>query len=291
MSDNIYYDGMKWTLISIHFLTICSFFILNKVNIKTIIFQIILTIFSMLTITGGYHRLWSHKSYEAGKYLQYFYAFFGIVASQKSAIWWVKAHRTHHRNEEAPGDPYNINKGFYNAHIGWLIHGNDKIEKEEIYKTDVNDLEKNDILLIQNNYYTELWIFIFILCVILPILFWNEKYLNSLFINFFRIIIVWHMTYSVNSFAHYIGDKPYNSKLKACENLLVSIITFGEGWHNYHHSYPKDYRASEKNKFNPTTWFINLTKYFGLSSNHYIKDRKYIPNSERFNLDYYKLLS
>ena len=99
------------------------------------------------------------------------------------------------------------------------------------------------------------------------------------------------MTYSVNSFAHYIGDKPYNSKLKACENLLVSIITFGEGWHNYHHSYPKDYRASEKNKFNPTTWFINLTKYFGLSSNHYIKDIKNIPNSERFNLDYYKLLS
>jgi stearoyl-CoA desaturase (delta-9 desaturase) len=120
---------------------------------------------------------------------------------------------------------------------------------------------------------------------------WNESSNNIFYSNIIRILLCLHFTWCINSFAHYIGDKPYNTNIKASNNNLLGILTLGEGWHNYHHSYPKDYQASEKNKFNITTWFINLTKYFGLSSNHYIKDIKNIPNSERFNLDYYKLLS
>lgn len=282
------YDGIGSTLIILHLIAFSGLFIITKPKILTIIFQFILWYFATIALMAGYHRLWSHRTYEASSVLQGFYAFFGVVASQHSALWWAKAHRAHHRNEEQPGDPYNIKKGFYNAHIGWLIHGNDKKEKEEINKTDITDLEKNRILKIQHDYFTLLWIMVNILIILIPFVFWKEGIINSFFINSIRIIFGLHNTYFVNSATHYYGsDRPYNKKIGACENLWVSIYGLGEGWHNYHHTYPKDYRASEPHKFNPTAWFINFTKYLGLSKNHYIKGNREVPTSQRFNTDYY----
>lgn len=281
------YDGMSSTLITLHLIAFIGLFFIKKPKTYTFLYQFVLWYFATIALMGGYHRLWSHRTYEASNILQIFYAFFGVVASQHSALWWAKAHRTHHRNEEKPGDPYNISKGFYNAHIGWLIHGNDKKEKEEIEKTDIEDLENNKILIIQHNYFTLFWLLVNIIIILIPCLIWKETLINSFFINVIRIIFGLHNTYFVNSATHSCSYKPFNKNLGACENLFVSIYGLGEGWHSYHHAYPKDYRASEPNKFNPTTWFIDFTKFLGLSKNHYIKGDNNIPNNERFNTDYY----
>ena len=277
-------------LVFFHVIAALGVFKITDISKRSILFQFIFIILSMTSITGGYHRLWSHNTYQANPILQVFYLFFGTMASQNSVINWAKEHRTHHRNEEKPGDPYNINKGLFHAHIGWLLFPFDKKEEEEITKTDVSDLESNKLLAFQKKYYNLLWIVISFGFTHLIMKQWGESSMNILFSNFIRIVIVLNLTWCINSFAHYSGDKPYNKNLKASNNKLLGILTLGEGWHNYHHSYPKDYRASEPDKINFTTRFINLTKKMGLSSNHHYNDNMRIPTEERFNKKFYKVM-
>ena len=282
--------GGKGTfIIIIHILLIISLFYLDNVNCYTILFQVVMWQLTCMSITGGYHRLWTHKSYNASKLLEIFYLIFGTLASQSSVIWWSKTHRTHHRNEEKDGDPYNITKGFYHAHIGWLLHGNDDIELAEINKTDVSDLEENELLKFQDSFYPIIWVALVAITILIPIFYWNETLENSFFTNIIRILVTLHSTWLVNSLAHMSEDNGYNEGLNASENTFVSIVAQGEGWHSYHHRYPKDYRASEPYKYNPTTWFIDLTKTLNLSSDHYVKGEKEMPVDERFNLDYYRI--
>lgn len=260
----------------------------NKIKWQTILLQVMFLILSQISITGGYHRLWSHRSYEAHPILELFYLFFGTMATQSSVIQWVKEHRTHHRNEEKIGDPYNINEGLWHAHIGWLLKDHNIKTKQEIRKTDVSDLKNRTIFKIQDYYYILLWITISLIIPTLICMLWKDGK-NGFFLNFIRIIVVLHMTWCVNSFAHYIGSKPYDKNLKASDNFFVSFITFGEGWHNYHHSNPKDYRCSPANKYNPTEWFINFTKLLGLSKNHKVKNKNI--NNDKFDLKNYKNIS
>ena len=288
MNNELKYNGSAYKLIFFHIIAIISLFLIKKINIKTIIFQCFIYYLCMISITGGYHRLWTHKSYKASNILQIFYMLFGTAATQKSVFWWAKAHRSHHRNEEKSGDPYNINKGLFYAHIGWLLDGCDEETINEINKTNIDDLLKNKLLFFQEKNYVLIWLIILIILIIIPVLFWKENIRNSIFSNFIRIVLVLHSTYCVNSLAHYIGDKKFNKDLEASDNLFVSILTMGEGWHNYHHSYPKDYRSSEKGKYNPTTSFIDFTKKMNLSSDHFIKKNKKINHNNRFNYNNYK---
>ena len=262
--------AFELTILHINF--ILSIFLINyyTLKFKTILLNLILFSFSEISITGGYHRLWSHKSYKASKLLEIFYLFFGTMASQSNVLKWARDHRTHHRCEENDGDPYNINKGFWHAHIWWLFNDYDTLTKDQLIITDklyMDDLKNNNLLLFQEKYFGELWVFIALIIPTYFCYFWNDMY-NGFFFNFIRIFFNLHITWCVNSLAHYTGSKPYKVTLKAVDNLFVSILTFGEGWHNYHHSFPKDYRASPPNVYNPTTNFIDLTYFIGLSSGH-----------------------
>jgi len=278
-------------LITLHLLAGIGIFKINNISKKTLILQFIFLVLSMLGITGGYHRLWAHNTYQANPILELFYIIFGTMASQNTAIKWVKEHRTHHRNEEKPGDPYNINKGLFHAHVGWLLFPFDDKEKEEISKTDISDLESNKLLMFQKKYYVILWLMLSFIVPHFIIKRWNESSTNIFFSNVIRIVLCLNLTWCINSLAHYIGERPHNESIKACNNKLLGIATLGEGWHNYHHSYPKDYRASEPEKINFTTRFINMTRKLGLSSNHHYNDRIRIPINERFNKNFYKVLS
>jgi len=270
----------------IHIIAIIGIFKITNISTNTLIFQFILIILTLLSITAGYHRLWSHKTYEAHSLLEIFYLIFGTMASQGEVLKWAKEHRTHHRNEEQPGDPYNINKGLFHAHVGWLLVSQDKKEEIEIAKTDISDLKKNKLLIFQNKYFDFIWMFLLLITFFIMNI-WNESISNMFYSNFIRIAIVLNLTWCINSFAHYFGDKPHNKNLKASNNSLLGFLILGEGWHNYHHSYPKDYRASEPNKINFTTNFIDLTKILGLSYNHYYNNNNKIPINERFNKNLY----
>jgi len=278
------------TILAIHTIALLGFYVIENIKYQTVLYQFIINALSMISITGGYHRLWSHRSYCAKVPLQIFYIIFGTTASQSSVIWWAKNHRTHHRCEESKGDPYNIKKGLYHSHIGWIYKNKDKYELMENNKSDVSDLFENNILAFQHNYYIFLWVFFNLFCNLFILSLWNETLLNSIFSSFIRITVTQHTTYCVNSLAHYFGNKPHRKDLFAANNKYISFLTFGEGWHNYHHSYPKDYRASKKSNFNVTTMFIDFTRRIGLSYNHNIKGIENISVENRFDTKYYERL-
>jgi stearoyl-CoA desaturase (Delta-9 desaturase) len=270
-------------IVFLHVAAIVSvFFITKKIKWQTILLQFVIFFFAQISITGGYHRLWSHRSYEAHPILEFFYFIFGTIASQNSALKWARDHRTHHRNEEREGDPYNINKGLWHAHMGWLLQDYDEPTKRELQKTSTHDLKQKKLLVVQDRYYAIFWLILAILGPTLICMLWNDAK-NGFLLNFIRIILNLQVTWCVNSFAHYSGSKPFDKKMKASDNLLVSILTMGEGWHNYHHSHPKDYRCSQVGKYNPTTWFIDFTHFLGLSKNHKTKTET-IVYSNKFDL-------
>lgn len=291
-SDYLFNGEVGQYLGVIHISAFIGLYFLSQVKYLTVIYYFFIFLFSSFAVNVGYHRLYSHKSYKSSLLLDLFYMFFGTASTQISAIWWARHHRTHHRNEEQEGDPYNIKKGFFHAHIGWLIKGNSKKEKEEIMKTDVSDLEKNIILKFQQDNIGILWFIVNFGISIVPLL-WGETISNSIVSNLIRIIFNLHSTFSINSFAHsrnlFGTSTLYNPNLNTVDSLLVSILTMGDGSHNYHHNFPKDYRSSDKFDFSPSTWFLYKMKYLGLTKNHYVKGDKDIPYDERFNLDYYQI--
>ena len=276
-------------LILLHILSIIGLFIIKKIKPFTILLQILIFIISGIGVTIGYHRLWCHRSFEASPFLQWLLMIFGTSSGQSDAIWWSKTHRTHHRNEDLKTDPYSISKGFFFAHFGWLCQYPDIETQKEIDITDVSDLENNNILVFQQKYFTYLWVIIVIIIPILICKLWNETFINALFSTIIRIVLSLNATWCVNSLAHMYGEKPYNSEIQPSENLFVSLITFGEGWHNFHHTYPKDYRASDKNKYNPSTLFIDYMASFGLASNLYEKCKKteHVKGMDKFDKNNY----
>jgi len=276
---------MVVSLFILHVMALIGVFAIKNISTNTIILQVVMYILGMLGLTAGYHRLWTHNSYEASSLLEWFLMLCGSSASQKDAIWWVRNHRTHHRNEDELADPYSIRRGFFYAHMGWLLNHPDEITQDEIDKSDVSDLEANPILQFQKQNYTTLLLITSIAVPVLLASTWNDAY-NSFWASLIRIVILLHATYSVNSFAHMGDDKPYDESLRAAESGLVSLITHGEGWHNYHHSYPKDFYASEAGKYNPTAWFILAAHMLGQASDLHRKCKP-INKNDKFNKSMY----
>ena len=281
--------GACFFMFFLHIVAIISFFLIYKIKTNTILLQILWYVIGMFGITAGYHRYWCHGTFKAVRFLQYILLCMGSSASQGSVIYWCKTHRTHHRNEDNVGDPYNISKGFWFAHFGWLITEPDRITNFEINKTNIDDLE-DPLLKIQDRYYFIFWIVFSILIPVYITSLWKDTY-NGLLSSFIRIALVLNGTWLVNSLAHYSGNKPFNKELAAKENGFVSFVSLGEGWHNYHHSFPKDYRASQYNKYNPTTVFIDIMSYFGLVYNRHIRDRDVkLYNWNKFDKNNYKVI-
>jgi stearoyl-CoA desaturase (delta-9 desaturase) len=282
--------GFSLTLLAMHVLAFIAIFTIKNINKYTVVLQIGMFILGMIGITAGYHRLWTHNTYEAKSGLEWFLMICGSISGQKDAIWWARNHRTHHRNEDKLSDPYSIEKGFWYAHIGWLLQNPDKLTQSEIDKTDVSDLESNKVLQFQQKSFIPLFLLVSFVIPTAVSSLWGDSY-NCLWSCFIRNILLLHGTYCVNSFAHIGSDsnKPYNTSLQAAESPLVSAVTLGEGWHNYHHSYPKDFKASESDKFNPTTWFILLSHSLGLVTNMHEKCNltEYMNDGTKFDKSYY----
>jgi stearoyl-CoA desaturase (Delta-9 desaturase) len=270
---------MKYSIIIIVFIILnhVLFFTTKKfINFKSLIFNLILCIFYGLSITAGYHRLWTHGSYDTTKFIKYIYMLIASGTCQGSIKDWTSDHKMHHKYEDIKSeyDPYSIKKGFFWAHMGWLFFNKSEEynkEKQNILNELKKQWNKDDINIIefQHKHYYKLMI---LMAYIFPIL--VAKYLikdtwkSSISSNFLRILIAWHTTWCINSVAHYIGDKPFVIEHTSRQNHLCSLITMGEGYHNYHHAFPKDYRASQDLKcINFTGWFIRCLYMLGLSIN------------------------
>ncbi|XP_032190629.1 stearoyl-CoA desaturase 5 [Mustela erminea] len=222
-----------------------------------------------LGVTAGAHRLWSHRSYKAKLPLRIFLAAANSMAFQNDIFEWARDHRVHHKYSETDADPHNARRGFFFSHIGWLfVHKHqDVIEKGR--ELDLTDLLADPVVRFQRKYYK---ITVALMCFLIPTMvpwcFWGESLWNSYFLaSILRYTISLNVTWLVNSAAHMYGNRPYDKHISPRQNLLVTLGAIGEGFHNYHHTFPFDYSASEFGlNFNPTTWFIDLMCWLGLAT-------------------------
>ncbi len=219
-----------------------------------------------LSITLGYHRLFSHISFKARWPVKLFTLLFGAAAFENAALDWVSEHRKHHKHVDHDDDPYNIKLGFFHAHIGWLLF---RIRPKPPIDN-VADLEKDALVMFQYRYCQRIAVFLgFIVPALLG--YWHAGSMGAwtafLFAGVTRIVFVQHMTFFINSLCHYIGRQPYSSDNTSRDSPCVAFLTFGEGYHNFHHSFQHDYRNGVKPwQFDPTKWSIWLLERLGLVS-------------------------
>ncbi len=237
------------------------------VTLPSIVLAIGYFVVSSTGITAGYHRFFSHKSYEANTLVQLFHLIAGAAAFQGSARQWSAQHRAHHADVDGPDDPYNINLGFWFAHIGWVLRKtNPKYNK-------VKDLDKNPLVMWQFRWYYPL---AFGTTFVLPLLlgmFWNEALGACFMVGIVRLLIQWHMTFCVNSVAHYWGDQKYSTKHTARGNWWLAWITWGEMDHNFHHTFASDFRTGTRwYDFDPGKWFVYILKALGWAWNIKVTD-------------------
>jgi len=222
-------------------------------------------IFTGIAITGGYHRLIAHKAYDAHWAYRLFMLIFGAAAFQNSAYKWASDHRTHHKFVDTPQDPYNIKQGFWHAHMGWVMV---KYPDEDTRYNNVLDLAKDPLIMFQSRHYVKLGILFGFLVPTLIAASWGDA-LGAFFIaGFLRTVLNHHFTFSINSFAHLIGRQPYNDKDSSRDSWVLALVTYGEGYHNYHHKFPTDYRNGIRFfHWDPTKWLVKGMSYVGLTTN------------------------
>jgi len=222
-----------------------------------------------LGITGGAHRLWAHRSYNAHWVVRVILMIANSTASQGTIFHWARDHRCHHRHSETEKDPHNAQRGFFYAHMGWLLLKKDQQVVAAGKDIDVSDLLADPVVVFQKKldpWWNLFWCYA--VPAIVPAYFWGEDpTLAFLVCSAFRYVCLLHATWTVNSIAHTFGYRPYDTNINPRENFWVSLWALGEGWHNWHHKYPYDYATSEfgglKN-LNPTKMFIDTCAALGL---------------------------
>jgi len=230
-------------------------------------FEIALFLFfttaTALSITVGYHRLYAHGTYQAHPAVRALLLFFGAASFEQSAFKWASQHRDHHAFTDTERDPYNIKKGFFYAHMGWLIFWDQGINYEN-----AKDLQKDKLVMHQHNYYI-LWAVG--AGILLPLLIGAlAGHLLGAFIFgvCLRITVVYHSTFFINSVCHMFGNSSYDAKITARDHWFVALLTFGEGYHNFHHRFPSDYRNGVRwYHWDPSKWVIALLGRAGLATN------------------------
>lgn len=240
------------------------YLVFTAAKFYTLVFLLVTFEMSVVGVTAGAHRFWAHKSYKANTPLKLILMSFHILAHAFSVIEWARDHRMHHKYEGTNADPYSIHKGFFFAHFGWLL-----VRKHEDVKTkgkgiDLSDLYNDSLVSFEHRHHLKLLLVIsFILPTLVPMIFWNETLMTAFSINMLRICFAIHSIACINSWSHYWGYKPYNKTISATQSAVLGLIAGGEGWHNYHHTFPWDYRGSEFGTFNFSLYFINFFAKLG----------------------------
>ncbi|MHC6529027.1 acyl-CoA desaturase [Vibrio proteolyticus] len=221
--------------------------------------------FCNLSITAGYHRLWSHKAYEAHWSLRFLFALGGAFALQNSALHWSSDHRVHHRHvDDNDKDPYSAKLGFWHSHIGWMLRHYNKATYSDY--SNCRDLQKDKIVMWQHKYYVPLAILMNIGVPVALGLIYQDVWGMLLMVGAVRLVLNHHTTFFINSLAHIWGSQPYTDKNTARDNGILAFFTFGEGYHNYHHIFENDYRNGILWwQYDPTKWLIKTCAWVGLA--------------------------
>lgn len=264
---------LKWDkviqifLVHIVCLLCLIFFPVQKLKLYSTIWAFFMGGVAGFGVTAGAHRFWTHRSFKANVPLRSILMICFSAAGQNTLYDWVRDHRVHHKYSETDADPHNSNRGFFFAHVGWLM----MLKHPEVLRRgrqlDLSDVMNDPVVQFHQKYFIPLKIMLcFVLPTMVPVYFWGEEF-HLAFITqcLFRYVSSLNFTWSVNSAAHMFGTRPYDNRIRPTENIYVSLIAMGEGWHNYHHVFPWDYKAAELGNYfgNFTTMVLDAFHRIG----------------------------
>jgi stearoyl-CoA desaturase (delta-9 desaturase) len=217
-----------------------------------------------MAVTGGYHRLWAHRTYDAHPALRIFYLIFGTMALQNSAFVWCSGHRAHHLHvDDVDLDPYSARRGFWFSHIGWMLR---EYPSGKPDLTNIPDLKKDRLLAFQHRYYVLLAVALNFGLPLAAGLAFHDLWGMLILAGVLRLVWSHHVTFFINSLAHMWGTRPYTEDNTARDNPALAVVTYGEGYHNFHHIFTHDYRNGVRWwQFDPTKWLIAALQPVGLT--------------------------
>jgi stearoyl-CoA desaturase (delta-9 desaturase) len=209
-------------------------------------------------ISAGYHRLFSHRAFKASRPVRFILLCLGAASFENSALKWASDHRIHHRHVDTPKDPYPIQRGFWHAHWLWVMEGLDTPLQG------VADLEKDPMVMWQHRNHFLIGAVVALIPVFIGIA--TGNILGHLVMGLIlRIVLTHHTTFLINSAAHVFGSRPYTDANSARDSWVLAPLTYGEGFHNFHHMWQWDYRNGALwYQWDTTKWLLNLLGWMGL---------------------------
>ncbi|XP_069362745.1 acyl-CoA Delta(11) desaturase-like [Maniola hyperantus] len=242
------------------------FLMCTTVTWRSLIFQLLLHIMAVVGVTAGMHRLWSHRSYKAKMPLEIILIVWSSLVFLKTAIDFARDHRLHHRYSDTDADPHNATRGFFYSHIGWLMVKKHPEVMRRGKLINVSDLYDNPVLIFQKKYVIPVIVTLcFVLPTIIPMYFFGETLNTAWHLTIFCFTLRLNTVFFINSVGHLWGNKPYDNQINPVQNYTMVIMTLGEGFHNFHHTFPWDYRTAESgnNWLNLTAKFIDFFAWVG----------------------------
>lgn len=245
----------------------------GRVHPETLLLAAGMAMLTGLGITAGYHRLFAHRSYSARAPVRLVLLLAGAAGIEESAWSWCRDHRRHHRFIDRDGDPHDIRRGFWHAHLLWMF-------RKDAWRggdPGAGDLWKDPLVRLQHRFYLPLAILMGFFLPAAIALLWGDLWGGLLIAGLVRIVVNHHCTFAINSICHTFGSQPYSDRHSARDNWVTALLTYGEGYHNFHHEFPSDYRNGVKpSAWDPSKWLIVLLWRLRLASDLRTADRETI---------------
>jgi stearoyl-CoA desaturase (delta-9 desaturase) len=222
-------------------------------SLATLALAALLYLMCGLSVTAGYHRLFAHRTYRASAPVRWVLLLFGAGTFQNSALSWSADHRAHHAHTDGPDDPHDVTRGAWFAHIAWLFRRRDASADVALLR----DLWAVRSIRWQHRWYAAVAIGIGLVVPTAIATMWGYPWGGLLVAGFLRAGLMLQSTFAVNSLAHLVGRRRYDARSSARDSVLTALVTFGEGYHSYHHRFPFDYRNGVRWwQYDPSKWLI-----------------------------------
>lgn len=218
-------------VVTFHVLAVAAIFTFSWANLLAAV--IIWWLAGSLGVGLGYHRLLTHRGFKAPKWLEYTLSVFGTLALQSGPLTWVTTHRVHHAFTDMENDPHSPRHGTYWSHMGWIFRGKAQNQTPADMKRYCPDFADDPFHQWLNKYY---WVSI---AVLGAGLFAIGGWTMVIWGVFLKTVVGWHFTWLVNSATHMWGTRRFETRDDSRNNALIAALTFGEGWHNNHHAFPR----------------------------------------------------